>query len=201
MSQQVIKVVFACDEAGNFGNHDGSLPWPHIKEDMISFKKETEGCVVVMGQKTWESLPKKLDGRVNVVLSDEPQGSLVKTYTTGGRTHTATPDRVVRGRLWTIIDILCEMYPHRDIAVIGGAGVINEVKMYCDVAVITVVHGNYPADINILEEDTEQEPLDALGRIAIMRQDRDTQIHLTTIKTAYTDEGLDWLIEGVEGGE
>ncbi len=44
----------------------------HIKEDMKFFKETTTGHTVVMGFKTWESLPKKLPNRKNVVISSSP---------------------------------------------------------------------------------------------------------------------------------
>ena len=44
----------------------------HIKEDMKFFKETTTGHTVVMGFKTWESLPKKLPNRKNIVISFDP---------------------------------------------------------------------------------------------------------------------------------
>lgn len=41
----------------------------HIKEDMKYFKNTTQGHKVVMGRKTWDSLPGKLSGRENIVIS------------------------------------------------------------------------------------------------------------------------------------
>ena len=41
----------------------------HIKEDMKYFKEMTMGHKVLMGRKTWESLPGKLPGRENIVVS------------------------------------------------------------------------------------------------------------------------------------
>lgn len=47
----------------------------HIKEDMKFFKETTTGHTVVMGFKTWESLPKKLPNRKNIVVAfDEFEG-------------------------------------------------------------------------------------------------------------------------------
>lgn len=41
----------------------------HLKEDMQFFKETTDGHPVVMGHKTWKSLPKKLSNRTNIVVS------------------------------------------------------------------------------------------------------------------------------------
>ncbi len=43
----------------------------HIKEDMKFFKETTMGHKVVMGRRTWESLPFKLPGRENIVVSSK----------------------------------------------------------------------------------------------------------------------------------
>ena len=60
---------------------DGELPW-RLKSDLAIFKQVTLFKPVIMGRKTWDSLPKQpLPGRLNVVLSHdgsfEPQGALV----------------------------------------------------------------------------------------------------------------------------
>ncbi len=59
----------------------GALPW-RLKTDMLQFKALTLGKPVIMGRRTWDSLPRKpLPGRMNVVLSRdgsfEPAGALV----------------------------------------------------------------------------------------------------------------------------
>ncbi|PZQ65430.1 MAG: dihydrofolate reductase [Phenylobacterium zucineum] len=60
---------------------DGTLPW-RLKTDLAIFRAVTMGKPVIMGRKTWDSLPKKpLVGRTNIVLSRdgsfEPKGALV----------------------------------------------------------------------------------------------------------------------------
>ncbi len=60
---------------------DGDLPW-RLKSDLQLFKATTLFKPLIMGRKTWDSLPKKpLPGRLNVVLSRdgsfEPKGALV----------------------------------------------------------------------------------------------------------------------------
>jgi dihydrofolate reductase len=59
----------------------GALPW-RLKSDLAIFRAVTMGKPVIMGRKTWESLPKRpLVGRTNIVLSRdgsfEPKGALV----------------------------------------------------------------------------------------------------------------------------
>ena len=60
---------------------NGALPW-RLKSDMAIFKATTLGKPVIMGRKTWDSLPRKpLPGRANFVLSRdgtfEPKGAVV----------------------------------------------------------------------------------------------------------------------------
>ncbi|WP_182113598.1 MULTISPECIES: dihydrofolate reductase [unclassified Actinotalea] len=53
---------------------DGDLPW-HLPEDQAHFREITTGSPVIMGRRTWESLPERfrpLPGRRNVVLSRQP---------------------------------------------------------------------------------------------------------------------------------
>jgi dihydrofolate reductase len=59
----------------------GKLPW-RLKSDLAIFRAVTMGKPVIMGRKTWDSLPKKpLVGRTNIVLSRdgsfEPHGAVV----------------------------------------------------------------------------------------------------------------------------
>jgi dihydrofolate reductase len=46
----------------------GKLPW-HLPEDLKHFKRLTLGHPVIMGRRTWESLPSALPGRENIVVS------------------------------------------------------------------------------------------------------------------------------------
>jgi dihydrofolate reductase len=51
----------------------GGLPW-HLPEDLALFRRLTMGATVVMGRRTWESLPERfrpLPGRTNVVLTSD----------------------------------------------------------------------------------------------------------------------------------
>lgn len=51
---------------------DGDIPW-HAPEDLAMFQRETRGGAIVMGRRTWESLPvKPLKDRMNCVISRDP---------------------------------------------------------------------------------------------------------------------------------
>lgn len=66
----MITLIAAVAKNGCIGK-DGRLPW-RIPEDMTHFKMLTTGNVVVMGRKTWESVPEKfrpLPDRVNAVVT------------------------------------------------------------------------------------------------------------------------------------
>lgn len=67
MSISIIAAIGKNNELGK--NND--LIW-HFKEDMKFFKETTMGGSVIMGRKTFESLPKALPGRQNVVISSNP---------------------------------------------------------------------------------------------------------------------------------
>ena len=65
-----LHLIFARSKNGVIGV-DGGLPW-HLPEDLAHFKRTTLGCPVIMGRKTWDSLPPKfrpLPGRANVVVT------------------------------------------------------------------------------------------------------------------------------------
>jgi dihydrofolate reductase len=63
-----VALVVAVSRNGVIGR-DGGLPW-HISSDLKRFKEITMGKPVIMGRKTWESLPRKpLPGRRNIVIT------------------------------------------------------------------------------------------------------------------------------------
>ena len=63
-----IHLIWAQDKNGGIG-YKGQLPW-HIPEDLQNFKKLTLNSTILMGRKTWESLPiKPLPKRRNIVLT------------------------------------------------------------------------------------------------------------------------------------
>jgi dihydrofolate reductase len=115
-----VGLVWAEARGGVIGA-DGELPW-HLPEDLALFKRLTMGTTVVMGRRTWESLPvrfRPLPGRTNVVLTSDP------TWSADGA-HRAGSVAEVLGRnepLW----------------VIGGGAVYAAFLPYADRLVVTEV--------------------------------------------------------------
>ena len=73
-----IHLIWAQDKNGGIGKN-GKLPW-HISEDLKKFKTLTLNSTIIMGRKTWDSLPiKPLPKRNNIVLSSTKQPGIT-TY-------------------------------------------------------------------------------------------------------------------------
>ena len=70
MTRPAITIVVARASNGVIGK-DGGLPW-HISADLKRFKALTMGTVLVMGRKTFDSLPKLLPGRRHIVITRDP---------------------------------------------------------------------------------------------------------------------------------
>jgi dihydrofolate reductase len=68
-----LHLIYARAAKGVIGANN-TLPW-HLPEDLAHFKRHTLGCPVIMGRKTWDSLPTKfrpLPGRLNLVVTLQP---------------------------------------------------------------------------------------------------------------------------------
>ncbi|MGB4117431.1 MAG: dihydrofolate reductase [Polaromonas sp.] len=75
-----LNLIWAQSSNGVIG-HNNAMPW-HLPEDLAHFKKLTLGCPVIMGRKTWDSIPPKfrpLPGRTNIVVTRQtdwqPEGA------------------------------------------------------------------------------------------------------------------------------
>ncbi len=123
----VFKAIVAMGQNRVIGK-DNKIPW-HLPEDFKWFKSKTLGHVVVMGRKTFDSLPKPLPGRDNVVLS-----------------RTA---REISGA--TVITQLSELKPFLDagkeIWVIGGCEVYRLMLPYCSDLYLTLVKQSPEGDV------------------------------------------------------
>ena len=66
-SSKEITLIAAASENNALGK-DNQLIW-HISEDLKRFKNLTQGHAIIMGRKTFESMPKALPRRKNIILS------------------------------------------------------------------------------------------------------------------------------------
>jgi len=147
----MITILVAFDDNQVIGNK-GELPW-HIPEDLALFKKRTLGHPVIMGRKTWDSLPKRpLTKRINIVISNGfveiPGGHLtakspIRVETNLGSALEAA--RTCRPLYGTgIIG-----YPH-EIFIIGGRMVYETAlrKGWVDRILVSNVHGTHEGDLH-----------------------------------------------------
>ena len=120
-----MKTLIAAVGKGGVIGGNGALLW-NIPEDLARFKELTMGKNVVMGRKTWESLPKHpLSNRKNVVITRD------LLYNADGAT--------VVHDIKSAFDVV-----EGDAFVIGGAQIYEQAMPYVDGMYITQVHYSYP---------------------------------------------------------
>lgn len=129
-----IKTIVACDLQYGIGK-DNKLPWPYNNSDMEWFKENTDGQVVVMGRKTWESLDnKKLPNRINCVMTHTPDGI------------DGEPDHILYGNVDYIFNTLEEKYNNLTIWIIGGAELYMQTAHLTNNIYLTVFRNVYECD-------------------------------------------------------
>jgi dihydrofolate reductase len=125
-----LNLIFARARNGVIGK-DNALPW-HLPEDLAHFKQTTLGQPVVMGRKTWESLPPKfrpLPGRTNIVVTRQAhwkaEGALVA--------H-------------SIAEAVQQCPAGAQVWVIGGAEVYAQAMPLAAQAVVTEIDADFEGD-------------------------------------------------------
>lgn len=116
MSVSMIAAVGKNLELGKNNN----LIW-HFKDDMKFFKETTMGHTVVMGRKTFESLPKALPGRKNIVISSNAK------YQAQGAT------------VVTSVEEALQIADNEEVFVIGGGKIYAEFLPYADKLYLTEI--------------------------------------------------------------
>jgi dihydrofolate reductase len=102
---------------------DGALPW-RLPEDLAHFKRLTAGQAVVMGRRTWESLPARfrpLPGRRNLVLSRD------EAWTAPGAEHVAS------------LSVALELVEGQPVWVIGGGQLYRQALPLAERAEVTEI--------------------------------------------------------------
>ena len=116
---------------------DNALLW-HISEDLKFFRKTTVGSPVIMGRKTYESLPKApLPKRVNFIITRSNTSSIPT------EPDEKTPYFVAMDDVKTWLIQKREEKAEEKIAVIGGEQIYKELLPYCDYVLITKVFNKF----------------------------------------------------------
>ena len=125
-----LSIIVAIAQNGASGKNNDLL-W-HLSSDLKRFKKLTTGHPVVMGRRTWDSLPKKpLPGRQNIVMTNNPD------FAAEG----ATVVHSVNGLFKTLKD--CD----EEVFVMGGAAIYQTLLPFTNRLYITRVYRDYEADV------------------------------------------------------
>src|SRR6476660_8188508 len=125
-----INLIFARAANGVIGANN-TIPW-HIPEDMAHFKQQTAGAPVIMGRKTWDSLPPRfrpLPGRRNIVITRQAD------WHAEGAERAATVEQAVA---------LCGDVPKA--WVIGGAEIYKLALPHAHLAVVTEIDADFEGD-------------------------------------------------------
>lgn len=125
-----LRLIWAQAHNGAIGLN-GALPW-HLPEDLRHFKEKTAGCPVIMGRKTWQSLPSKfkpLPGRRNIVLTR------CDAWSEGGAEACKT-----------LQEALLKCANSKEVWVIGGAEIYALALPLADTAEVTEIDADFAAD-------------------------------------------------------
>jgi dihydrofolate reductase len=115
----------------------GKMPW-HLPEDLAHFRRTTNGHPVIMGRKTWDSLPPKfrpLPGRLNLVISRD--ASTRENLSQSG----CEPLQNLREAL-----SFCEQQGSQEVWVIGGAQIYAQALPLAQKVVITEIDAAFEGD-------------------------------------------------------
>ena len=132
-----LSIIVAVASNGVIGG-DNKLLW-HLPDDLQWFKKCTMGRPIIMGRKTFESLPKVLPGRIHFVLSKN--------------TGYKVPEGV---KLFSDVDILLQSLPEGENFIIGGANIYKLLFDYADKMYITKLGISYDGDAYFPTFDEKQ---------------------------------------------
>jgi dihydrofolate reductase len=128
---KTFSIIAAMDQLRGIGV-DNRLPW-HLSEDLKHFARTTKGGTVIMGRKTWDSIPyeyRPFKHRLNIVISTNP--------------HLQLPEGVVlAGSLEEALEL-----SHGATFVIGGATLFEQAIHYpnCTQLILTEIENIFDCD-------------------------------------------------------
>ena len=133
--QKNITIIAAVSENNALGK-DNKLIW-HLSDDLKHFKNLTKGHHVIMGRKTFESMPKALPNRTNVVISRQ-------------KDYVAENAQVVDSLEAALALAQEDDRPF----IIGGGEIYSQALAFADCIELTRVHDDFEADTFFPEIDT-----------------------------------------------
>ena len=149
-------IVAAAKTNGAIGI-DGEIPWT-ITEDIAFFKKLTMGKTVIMGRKTWDSLPidhRPLKGRINVVISTQNETTL--------RLTSGIPSNVlIVSSLYAAIKNAATLELPLPVFVIGGSTLYQEALKWSSYIYLTEITPVSSAAIDLINKCDTFFPLDSI---------------------------------------
>jgi dihydrofolate reductase len=125
-----VNLIYAQARGGVIGAN-GDMPW-RLPEDLAHFKATTLGAPVVMGRKTWDSIPPKfrpLPGRRNLVI----------TRQTDWRADGAEVAH-------SLDEALARLHDEAEVWVMGGAQIYAQAQSLAQRAVVTEIDANFAGD-------------------------------------------------------
>jgi dihydrofolate reductase len=125
-----LHLIYARARNGTIGQNN-QMPW-HLPEDLAHFKRVTLGQPVIMGRKTWDSLPARfrpLPGRVNIVITRQAD------WQAEGAWRATSIEDAMR---------LCGDVP--DAWIMGGAEIYRQAEPLASTAVVTEIDADFEGD-------------------------------------------------------
>lgn len=133
MTEPVIAMMMAMDKNKLIGS-GGGLPW-HIPGELAYFKRVTMGKPIIMGRKTYDSIGKPLPGRVNIVVTRNPE------WAADGVSVVGSLDEAFKAGREALVK-----QPATEIVVIGGASLCQAAMPLTQRLYLTVVDKAYTGD-------------------------------------------------------
>ena len=132
----MISAIVAVDNNWGIG-YNGDL-LEHIPEDLKYFKELTTSHVVVMGSKTWDSLPKKpLKDRLNIVVSSKPREVL------GDMSIRIDMEELMVRMIYMKRNALVNPAEEEEWFVIGGGSIYQQLLPFCDRVYVTKIYKDH----------------------------------------------------------
>lgn len=139
---------------------DGVMPW-HLPEDLAHLKRATLGATVIMGRKTWESIPPRfrpLPGRINIVISRQAD-FLQNQYPAGQMPQGVQAVTSLQASL----DIASD---HEAIWVIGGAQIYAQALPLASKIIVTQIDADFAGDAFAPKLDTTWQEISRDAHVA-----------------------------------